>query len=155
MATQRFTLSRRPGSTEYVLNAEQEAEFRRLYPTTPSHRLCLIFGISRTTQLRLANALGIEKDMCSMIRERLRKERQRLQLGMKQHTMMHIPLYKYTASQIFHRTKASRYGYIPGDYHEDSGERYTIYYDSNTRRSPRFEQGLRDCGFTVKEKKNN
>lgn len=62
---QRYTVPTRKGKnggTEYYLNPELEAEFRRLYPITMNPVLMAWFGLSFTTIQRFKRQLGLEKD---------------------------------------------------------------------------------------------
>lgn len=69
----------------------------------------------------------------------IKAERRRVSIGLTQHTLLHIPQAKYTRRQTVCRNRAHRLGYIPGDMHEDSGQRWTIFYTDTTVRKPRFE----------------
>ena len=86
-------------------------------------------------------------------KEVIRKERRRMLYGMERKTRLKcIVLCKYTKRQVNHRYNALKRGYIVmEDCSEQSGERYNIYYDGNTQRSPVFEQNLIKDGFHVKE----
>ena len=77
------------------------------------------------------------------------KERQNIRFGLKQQTRLHRVQCPFTRSQVSHRNNALNKGYILGDKSEFSGERYTIYYDSDTERTPLFERNLELDGFTV------
>lgn len=46
--------------------------------------------------------------------------------------------------------KLSAWHKSQGDKRENMGERYTIFYDRNTERTPVFERNLEADGFTVK-----
>lgn len=86
-------------------------------------------------------------------RETIRKEKQRVLYGMERKTRLRcIVMCKYTRSQIGHRYNALRRGYfVMEDCSEQSGERYNIYYDHETKRSPIFERNLLKDGFHLKE----
>jgi hypothetical protein len=54
--------------------------------------------------------------------------------------------------QTSHRYNAVKRGYIVmEDCTEQGGERYNIYYDNNTQRTPLFERNLKADGFRVRE----
>lgn len=86
-------------------------------------------------------------------RETIRKEKRRVLYGMERKTRLRcIVMCKYTRSQIGHRYNALRRGYfVMEDCSEQSGERYNIYYDHETKRSPIFERNLLKDGFHLKE----
>lgn len=75
------------------------------------------------------------------------KEKKHIRWGMSQSTGLHLPFDIFTKSQISHRYNALKRGYLLGDMAEFSGERYTIFYDKDTKRSPRFEQNCINDGF--------
>lgn len=79
------------------------------------------------------------------------KERRRLMLGLPQLTDLKIiRLQKYTRRQVMHRFYALKMGYIVmADCSEQSGERWNIYYDDETKRGERFERNLKKDGFNV------
>ena len=63
-----------------------------------------------------------------------------------------VRLSPFTRSQVNHRYHALRRGYFfMEDCSEGSGERYNIYYDGETARSPRFETNLEKDGFRIME----
>lgn len=78
------------------------------------------------------------------------KERKLLDYGLTPHTNLHIVQQAYTRSQSMHRVKAKKRGYILGDPSEWNNERFTIYYDSNTKRTPTFERNCNKNGFTFR-----
>lgn len=86
-------------------------------------------------------------------KETIRKERLRLKYGMERKTRLKsVVLYKYTKRQTSHRYNAVKRGYIVmEDCTEQGGERYNIYYDNNTQRTPLFERKLKADGFRVRE----
>lgn len=59
------------------------------------------------------------------------------------------PQIKFNRRQTAHRYHAKKRGYILGDIRESSGERWAIYYDCNTTRSPIFERNLQKDHFRV------
>lgn len=83
----------------------------------------------------------------------IRLEHARLIYGLERKTKLRgVVMQKYTSSQTNHRYNALKRGYIlMEDCSEGSGGRYTIYYDSETRRSPIFEKNLIADGFRVME----
>ena len=59
----------------------------------------------------------------------------------------HVP---YTKRQTSHRYNALKRGYIVmQDCSEQGGERYNIYFDQDTERSPIFENNLLKDGFKL------
>jgi hypothetical protein len=61
-----------------------------------------------------------------------------------------IMMCKYTRRQVSHRYNALKRGYIiMEDCSEQSGERFNIYYDNQTQRTPIFEKHLIEDGFTL------
>ena len=84
-------------------------------------------------------------------RETIRKELLRVKYGLERKTRLKaVVMCKYTRSQTCHRYNALRRGYIVmQDCSEQGGERYNIYYDQNTQRSPIFETNLINDGFHV------
>lgn len=75
------------------------------------------------------------------------KEKKHIRWGLSQSTGLHLPFDIFTRSQVSHRYNALKRGYLLGDMAEFSGERYTIFYDKDTKRSPRFEQNCINDGF--------
>lgn len=86
-------------------------------------------------------------------RDTIRKEQQRMLYGLELKTRLRcIVMCKYTRSQTAHRYNALLRGYfVMEDCSEQSGERYNIYYDHDTKRSPIFERNLLKDGFHLKE----
>ncbi len=84
-------------------------------------------------------------------RELFAKEIMRITYGLPRETKLrHVTAYPYTRKQVCHRYSALQRGYyVMEDCSENSGERYNIYYDENTVRSPRFENNLINDGFRV------
>ena len=82
-------------------------------------------------------------------KEVIRKETRRMLYGLQRQTKLRfIVLCKYTKRQISHRYNALKRGYIiMEDCSEQSGERYNIYYDDQTLRTPIFEKNLINDGF--------
>ena len=86
-------------------------------------------------------------------RETIRKELLRVKYGLERKTRLKaVVMCKYTRRQTSHRYNALRRGYIVmEDCSEQGGERYNIYYDQNTQRSPIFEANLINDGFNVRQ----
>jgi hypothetical protein len=86
-------------------------------------------------------------------KEAIRKEKIRLFYGLQRHTRLRmVVMCKYTRRQLSHRYNALRRGYIVmEDCSEQSGERYNIYYDDQTQRTPLFEKNLLKDGFRIKQ----
>ena len=86
-------------------------------------------------------------------RETIRKALLRVKYGLERKTRLKaVVMCKYTRRQTCHRYNALRRGYIVmEDCSEQGGERYNIYYDQNTQRSPIFEANLINDGFNVRQ----
>ena len=86
-------------------------------------------------------------------KETIRKEMRRVLYGMERKTRLKcIVMCKYTRRQVSHRHNALKRGYIiMDDCSEQGGERYNIYYDNETKRSPIFERNLLKDGFHLKQ----
>lgn len=86
-------------------------------------------------------------------KETIRKEMRRVLYGMERKTRLKcIVMCKYTRRQVSHRHNALKRGYIiMEDCSEQGGERYNIYYDNETKRSPIFERNLLKDGFHLKQ----
>jgi hypothetical protein len=84
-------------------------------------------------------------------KETIRKETRRVLYGMERKTRLKmIVLCPYTRRQVAHRYNALQRGYIlMADCSEHGGERYNIYYDDDTERTPIFEKNLLDDGFKL------
>lgn len=78
-------------------------------------------------------------------------EKRRIVYGLPRKTRLRMIVLKpYTRSQCDHRWNALKRGYwVYEDCGEQSGERYNIYFDKDTRRSALFEANLRKDGFNV------
>lgn len=84
-----------------------------------------------------------------------RAETLRVLSGVKQETRMRITLKPYSKSQCSHRCSALKRGYwFYEDNSEQGGERWNIYYDKDTKRTPRFEKNLLKDGFNVLDGSN-
>ena len=85
-------------------------------------------------------------------KETIRKETRRMLYGLQRQTKLRfIVMCKYTKRQVSHRYNALKRGYIiMEDCSEQSGERYNIYYDEMTERTPLFERNLINDGFNLK-----
>ena len=57
------TVMTRNNTKKYVLDAEQEAIFRKLYPRTFNAKMCDLFGITASVLHRIARGLGLKKNM--------------------------------------------------------------------------------------------
>ena len=82
-------------------------------------------------------------------KETIRKEIRLAIYGLERQTRLKcVVLNKYTKRQISHRYFALKRGYIlMADCSEQGGERYNIYYDDQTQRTPIFEKNLIADGF--------
>lgn len=84
--------------------------------------------------------------------EKFKRDKMRLKMDLPPLTRLHAPEQSYTRQQIqFRSNMKEKAGYILGDVHERFGERWVIYYDSNTKRSKIREQNARKMGFQIKE----
>lgn len=81
----------------------------------------------------------------------MKKERRRRRAGLDARTREHMPQFNYSARERNQRYSAKARGYILGDYRENSGERYTIFFDGETRRSQKFEKSCEMSGFRFRE----
>lgn len=90
-------------------------------------------------------------------KETIRKETRRMLYGLQRQTHLKcVVLNKYTRRQISHRYFALKRGYIlMADCSEQSGERYNIYYDDQTQRTPIFERNLIADGFKLMQYESN
>ncbi len=84
-------------------------------------------------------------------KETIRKEQLRMLYGLERKTKLKcIVMCKYTKRQTAHRHNALKRGYIlMEDCSEQGGERYNIYYDDDTQRTPLFERNLIKDGFKI------
>lgn len=84
-------------------------------------------------------------------KETIRKETRRVLYGLERKTRLKmIILCPYTRRQVAHRYNALKRGYIVmEDCTEQGGERYNIYYDDQTQRTPIFEKNLINDGFQI------
>jgi hypothetical protein len=82
-------------------------------------------------------------------KETIRKEIRRVVYGLERKTRLKcIVMCPYTKRQTSHRYNALKRGYIVmQDCSEQGGERYNIYFDQDTERSPIFENNLLKDGF--------
>lgn len=78
-----------------------------------------------------------------------RKERFRIKVGLEQHTKLHRPAIIFDRRQTCYRCNMKRHGYILGDMADNSGERYTIFYDELTERHPKAEANAGTYGFRI------
>ena len=86
-------------------------------------------------------------------KEAIRKEIRRVVYGLERKTRLKcIVMCPYTKRQTSHRYNALKRGYIVmQDCSEQGGERYNIYFDQDTERSPIFENNLLKDGFRIKQ----
>ena len=82
-------------------------------------------------------------------KESIRKEKLRMMYGLQRRTRLtSAVLMPFTKSQRYRRYNALQRGYFfDTDCSEGSPNRYVIFYDSNTRRSERFEKNCIADGF--------
>ena len=79
-------------------------------------------------------------------KELMHKERMRVDWGLTKQTNLHIPYDPYGRKRMTFRNTCKAVGYIPGNAH-DPAERWTIYYDQNTRRGAIRERNGVSLGF--------
>ena len=79
-------------------------------------------------------------------KELMHKERLRVDWGLTKQTNLHIPYDPYGRKRMTFRNTCKAVGYIPGNAH-DPAERWTIYYDQNTRRGAIRERNGERLGF--------
>ena len=84
-------------------------------------------------------------------KETIRKETRRMIYGQERKTRLKcIVMCRYTKRQVSHRYNALKRGYIlMADCSDQGGERYNIYYDDQTQRTPIFEKNLINDGFQI------
>lgn len=97
------------------------------------------------------------KSICAkrsrMRTELMESEKRRAEIGLQQRTRLHLPQFKYSRSQVAHRSNALKRGYILGDMRENMGERYTLWYNKETDRNALFERNCQKDGFSIRELK--
>ena len=79
-------------------------------------------------------------------KELMHKERIRVDWGLGKQTNLHIPYDPYGKKRMVFRNCCKQVGYIPGNARIQA-ERWTIYYDQNTRRGVTREQHGVALGF--------
>lgn len=95
------------------------------------------------------------KKMSQARKDLIRKEKCKDFYGLERKTKLRLPMQPYTRRQVSHRYNALRRGYLlAADCSEGTGERYVIYFNINTQRSPMFERNCIDDGFKFKEYNN-
>lgn len=144
----------------YKFTREQKKVFCEVYPVTQNWKVCEMFGLSASALYKIAKRWGLKKDTeavkLNQSVSRLKNfkvVRDRRRWGMDVNTNYHLPSEPYTMNQARLRSRAKKLGYILGDIDEKFGERYTIYWDSETERSALVENGCQRNGLTVKELK--
>ena len=156
-----FTIKCHP----YNLTDDQVEWLREVFPVTENLTIIQQMGISYPTLYKLTKQYGLIKTEEGLTAIRKRKsDRQRmmfrlarLQLmgGQTPHRCTNVRIQPYTKHQINRRNRAvSRYGYIVKDGYQardNDPERYIIYYDEQTQRSPTFEANCAIDGFQIKE----
>jgi len=149
----------------YLLTDEQREWLAETFPVTENERVIKAMGISYPTLYNMVNRLGIRKTKEGLraIRQRkaelhkrmCRQERLRLLGGGRPQCCQNIRLQPFTKSQISRRNKAVKlHGYIvkPGALLADNDpDRWVIFYNKKTKRSPTFERNGTSDGFIFKE----
>lgn len=147
--------------TTIVLTREQDKWLCLFYPTTLNKKLASMMGIDRTTLTRIAKRLGLTKShayyqaknelLSEQAKRLIEKERKRDSWGLTRHTKYHLPQKPFTRKELMRRHKALEKGYVLSpDLTDDGGKRHTIFYDNETKRSPRFEANCLLAGFQIK-----
>ena len=82
-------------------------------------------------------------------KETIRKEKMRVVYGLPRQTNLKVVVMcPFKRSQLYHRRSALERGYIlTEDHSEGSPDRYTIFYDDDTKRSKKFEENCLRDGF--------
>jgi len=78
----------------------------------------------------------------------IEEERKRIRLGLRRKTRLHLPVNKWTTSQLQRRYNALKHGYIIPD-GQDYENRWCVWYDEDTQRGEIFERNLLKDGFKV------
>lgn len=84
------------------------------------------------------------------LRQLIAKERRRIERGEAQQTRLRVPLNLYKRSQVSRRHNALKRGYCLNS--DNMGaDRFVIYYDDDTERSPLFERNCIKDGFRIEK----
>lgn len=146
----------------YSLNEEQEAWLREFYPEHSNRELMESMGVSYPTLYNFSKKFCLRKsaDGMKMIYKQaaakrmqmVKYERMRRMSGYAPRRFNNIKVKPYTKSQVRHRHRAMKRGYLlDEDNSEGSEGRYTIYYDDETNRCPVFERNAIRNGFNFKK----
>lgn len=142
----------------YHFTKKQKAMFCELYPKMHNKEISAMFGLSVQRACRYARKFGVKKDrkmqyerLSANAKKRFEDVRRKKKWGIDIDTMFHFPSEKYTTGQLRLRSIMGKRGYIPGDPREKFGERYTIYYDSETDRKASLELLAGRHNLTIKE----
>lgn len=128
--------------------ATMEGNRRRWQEVKEGKRESPLAMLKRTSperyQARLNHLSKTRKDI-------IHKEQLRLKYGLSRKTKLTmIKMQPYTRSQLHHRCNALRRGYLlSADISENSPDRYTIFYDRETKRSEIFEANCIADGFRI------
>ena len=161
-------LKRSPvGYHPYLLNDEQEAWLRDTFPVTENRRIVKAMGLTWPSLYRIVRALGITKseEGLAAIKKRQGEDHHHLNhhfrllhmSGQASDRCTNIRIKAFTKKQVHCRHRAATlYGYVVFngyDLRDHDTDRYTIYYDDNTRRSTRFEATCQRYGLKIEEYK--
>lgn len=145
-------------SRKMLCEGHQKEMFMQLYPVTPAKEMARMFGVSLKIVRRIGRELGLKRDenvslalRSERLKEMWKSEKRRIAIGLSQNSRLVCPVEPY--SEIHHgiRHRARRRGYVVGDPYEFSGERYTIYFTEESRRSAIFERHCVQHGIAVKD----
>jgi len=157
-------LNRATRSHPYTLTAEQEAWLKATFPTTENTVIAKAMGISYPTLYYMAKRLNLEKSREGLRAIHIRQgqqhssmnrhERLRIMSGEKSARCKNVRAMPYTHQQVSIRHKALQRGYIlPTNPDDHSPDRYTIFYDDETKRSSTFEANSKTKGFIFQNEK--
>lgn len=107
-----------------------------------------LHSLKKTNPYRYRKAIASFK---TKRREMEQKDALRVKIGLPQITRYHRPSQPFSPDQTKYRYRMLKHGYILGDMSEYSGERYTIFYDSETPRSKIMESRASKLNFVIRE----
>ena len=155
------------GYHPYILDAEQEAWLREIFPVTENRLVEKAMRTTHPTLYKLVKALGIvkSKEGLASIKKRQGETHHHINRhfrllhmgGQANDRCTNIRIRAFTKKQVHCRHRAATlYGYVVFngyDLRDHDTDRYTIYYDENTKRSARFEATCQRYGLKIEEYK--
>lgn len=151
-------MERDPRTHKCICTEEHVRFLRENYATTRTKDIQKMFGVSSRVMNRLARELGLKKDRdahyamsAAGLRNTWNGEKRRVRIGLNQRTGLTCPVDKYSETHHGIRYRAQSRGYVLGDAYEFSGERYTIFFTEESRRSAIFERHCVQHGIAVKD----